>query len=87
MDFFKSVTARVGDVANKGGDLLLDSESDSDNDERSEEFGDGRVGEREESSDHRSLAGDGSSSRDEDDNSGRFNSDDANSEGESDDNN
>ena len=36
MDFFKNVTARVGDVAKNVGDLLLDSDSDSEADERSE---------------------------------------------------
>jgi|TARA_B110000240_G_scaffold52981_1_gene60492 hypothetical protein len=32
MDFFKNVTARVGDLAAKAGDLLLDSESDDEDD-------------------------------------------------------
>ena len=36
MDFFKNVTARVGDVAKNVGDLLLESDSDSETDERSE---------------------------------------------------
>jgi hypothetical protein len=36
MDFFKSVSARVGDVAKNVGDLLLDSDSESEADERSE---------------------------------------------------
>ena len=36
MDFFKNVSARVGDVAKNVGDLLLDSDSDSETDERSE---------------------------------------------------
>ena len=36
MDFFKNVSARVGDVAKNVGDLLLDSDSDSEADERSE---------------------------------------------------
>ena len=36
MDFFKNVSARVGDVAKNVGDLLLDSDSNSEADERSE---------------------------------------------------